>query len=145
MSWKIGDTGWICGSESYGVSEFKEPVQVKVIGVMPGDLHPLKVVTAHGATLYVSEKEIQTRQAKAKRKPASLLVTEEVKEKAAKMAEKRMEEIMENTKPKFCDVAEVFDAMSRLRSQHPEDEGYQVLIKLAGDRLYEMIKDGVSR
>lgn len=138
--WKVGDTGWICGNEMSDV-EFQNPVRIVVAGIVEGDLHPIKVRTNTGRVYYCRESEIQTRPAKAERKPAQLIVPEEVKKEAEEMAEKRMEEINARSKPTFEEVAESFYSLAEI-GRGEQTHARDVVISLAEKALFDMIKNG---
>lgn len=103
--WKPGEIGWINFNDLYGV-RFQQPMKVQVLSVLEGDLHPLKVKGLDGRIYYCKEDEIQTRAAKAQRKPAKTAVSEDIRKEASKMAEKRMEELKNAGKPTFAEVTE---------------------------------------
>lgn len=140
--WKTGETGWIFGNEMSNV-EFPEPMKVEIVGFCEGDLHPVKVRSQNGRIYYCREAEIQTRAAKAAKKPAPLIVPEKVKVKAEKMAEKRMEELQTAKKlPAFSEVLESFMALCKVGIERPESREMDIVMQLAERALFDRIKDG---
>lgn len=140
--WKPGQTGWICGNEMSNV-EFPQPMKVEIVGFCEGDLHPVKVRSQSGRIYYCKEAEIQTRAAKAAKKPAPLIVPEKVKVEAEKMAEKRMEELQTAKKlPAFSEVLESFMALCKVGMERPESKEMDIVMQLAEQALFDQIKDG---
>ena len=138
--WKPGQMGWICGNEMSGVT-FNEPMKIEIMGFCEGDLHPVKVRSQNGRIYYCTEAEIQTRAAKAAKKPAPLIVPEKVKKEAEKMAEKRMEEIKARSMPTFEEVAESFYSLAEI-GRGEQTHARDVVISLAEKALFDMIKNG---
>lgn len=137
-NWKPGDIGWIQTCDLNGI-DFKKPQQVKVLSVESTGLHPVKVqIMKTGDILYCTLAELQTRVAKAERKPAKA-VPEKVKKEAEEMAEKKIAEFM--NKPTFAEVAESFYAIAEIRKAE-ESRARDVVISLAEKALYDRIKDG---
>lgn len=92
--WEPGDTGFILGNEMRG-QKFVKPALVEVLSYLEGDLHPYKVRDVKTGTIfYCSAKEIHTRPSKALKKPG-MPVTEQTRKEAEKLAEKRLEELMQ--------------------------------------------------
>lgn len=142
-SWKPGDIGFIFSNEVGGVT-FKKPVKVQVVSILAGDLHPVKVKSlSDGSVYYCTEKELQTRAAKAERRPASLVVTDDIRKEAAEMAEKRMAEIKNAGKPTFAEVREKFYALAKVGTEHKESPAMDLVLTLAEKALFNEIKDGV--
>lgn len=140
--WKPGEIGWINFNDLYGV-RFQQPMKVQVLSVLEGDLHPLKVKGLDGRIYYCKEDEIQTRAAKAQRKPAKTAVSEDIRKEASKMAEKRMEELKNAGKPTFAEVTEKFYALAKAGFENKESEEMDLVLALAEKALFEEIKDGV--
>lgn len=142
--WKVGDIGYIFANEMYSV-KFPKPEKVQVISILDGDRHPVKVKSlSSGSIYYCAEKEIQTRAAKAERKPAAVL-PEAIKKGAEEMAEKRMDEIKEKLRPEFRDICDAFYAIcivGEASKGSGNEEMADTVIKLAERALYEEIKDG---
>ncbi len=139
--WKPGEVGWMHSSEMYGLP-LPKPVQVQIVSVTEGDLHPVKAQTKSGQIFYCRHDEIQSRAAKAERKPAVMPVPEEVRKEAEHMAEKRMEELKAQQLPTFEEVAEGFYSLAevgRMEQTHARD----VVIALAEKALFDRIKNGV--
>lgn len=141
--WKPGDKAFIAANscDSFGFA-FSEPIDVTVIG--PIDNGTRYKVRADDGTAYCCEaKSIRMRKAQAKRSAAHL-ITEEMKDAAEAMAEKRMEEIMnEASKPAFGDVMEKFYSLFKAGEALESADG-DWIIKAAEKQLYETIKGGVS-
>lgn len=135
--WKVGETGWISGSEVNGC-QFKAPVRVRVLARTDPDIHPLKVADDKGRVFYCSDKELHGRAAKAKRQPAELIVTESIRRKAEEMAEQRIKEFEQAQKPAFQDIATAFYAIGQALS----DGTPRIVLDLAEKALYQEIKDG---
>lgn len=143
--WKPGDVGYIFANEMSGIT-FLKPEKVQIISILAGDLHPVKVKSlSSGSIYYCTEKEIQTRAAKAERKPADMVLPEAIKKEAEKMAEKRMDEIKDKLRPEFKDICDKFYAICIIGESNKgsgTEEMADTVIKLAERALYEEIKDG---
>lgn len=152
-----GDVGWICGNEINGV-RFKSPIQVEVLSVDSGSMHPIKVRTKAGRIYYISEEELQKRASKAEKKPADLIVPEDVKKEAEIMAEKRIETLLTSgeltmTKteirteavhklPSFQDIKRKFYSIRAIGLSGAE--GAELVADLAEKALFEEIKNGCT-
>lgn len=137
--WKPGEIGYIYTNELYDIS-FDRSVKVEVLADLESGLHPVKVKSLKsGIVYYCRHEEIQTRAAKAERKPAKLIIPEKIKEQAEELAAKRMEKIME--KPTFEEVCEKFYALAKFGAE--EIQGKDIVLQLAEKALFEEIKNGV--
>lgn len=138
---QVTGNGYIFTNEMGGIS-FKKPEKVQVISILTGDLHPVRVKSlSSGSVYYCTEKEIQTRAAKAERKPAEMVLPEAIKKEAEKMAEQKVQEFKDSRKPTFEEVADSFYSLAeigKLEASHARD----VVISLAEKALYDRIKDG---
>lgn len=140
-AWKPGDIGYIFTNEMGGI-KFQKPEKVQVISILTGDLHPVKVKSlSSGSIYYCTEKEIQTRAAKAERKPAGMVLPEAIKKEAEKMAEQKINDFKDSKKPTFEEVADSFYSLAEIGKQE-ESHARDVVISLAEKALYGRIKDG---
>lgn len=142
--WEPGEFGFIYANEMYDI-HFDRSVKVEVLAVIENDLHPVKVKSIKsGVVYYCKHEEIQTRAAKAERKPAKTAVSEDIRKEASKMAEKRMEELKNEGKPTFAEVTEKFYALAQVGSENKESPAMDTVIALAEKALFEEIKNGVT-
>lgn len=158
--WKPGEIGFIYANDLYGI-RFKTPIKVEVMAEIEQDLHPVKVRSLKSDVIYYCKhEEIQSRAAKAAKKPAVLIVPELIKEQSEVLAERRMKELKkmaEIKKPTREEIQKKFEAITLVKYAEincqdacPEcmtdytSECRDLVIDLAYSTLFRELQNGID-